>query len=227
MGDQSDSSLLSYQVYAYLKRLGYTLVRARPIPGVERPPPDRPFSLYYATRDALSLPLITIRDSLLRFIQSLRAFVTSTLAKNVRLIATRTVGSREGKFASLVSGRRWANYGGLSLLFFFFAILSISYSLYSRSIDQLFSRLQIIPTGHDTPLPRSALPQTPSLLTPLIPSPHPSHTLPPASTSTEPLKELQDLEQYPYQPFFHMYKPVTKYKKSNPPPPDFRIVVVK
>ena len=85
----------------------------------------------------------------------------------------------------------------------------------------------MIPTGHDKPLTRSALPHTPSLLTPLVPSPHPSHTLSPLSTSTEPSREFQDLEHYPYQPFFHMYKPVTKYKKSNPPPPDFRIVVVK
>lgn len=85
----------------------------------------------------------------------------------------------------------------------------------------------MIPTGHDKPLPRSALRHTPSLLTPLVPSPHPSHTLSPLSTSTEPSREFQDLEHCPYQPFFHMYKPVTKYKKSNPPPPDFRIVVVK
>ncbi|GAA5995551.1 hypothetical protein JCM5350_004034 [Sporobolomyces pararoseus] len=191
-----------YQVYAFLKRLGYTLVRARPIPGTERPPPDRPFSLYYTVRDTLSLYFAQIRESLLRIVHSLRTYVTNTLANNVRLVATRVVGSREGRFASLVSGRRWANY------------------------DQLFSRLQIIPTGHDSPLPRPTLPRTASVLTPLVPSPTPSHTLPPLATSTEPPRDLQDLEQFPYQPFFHMYKPISKYKKSSPPPPDFRIVVI-
>lgn len=30
----------------------------------------------------------------------------------------------------------------------------------------------------------------------------------------------------PYDVFFHVYKPVTKFKKSNPPEPDFRIAVI-
>lgn len=38
---------------------------------------------------------------------------------------------------------------------------------------------------------------------------------------------LPDLQQYPYQTFFNIYKPVTKYRKSAPPPPDFRVVVIK
>lgn len=31
----------------------------------------------------------------------------------------------------------------------------------------------------------------------------------------------------PYQVFFNVYKPVTKYKKTNPPPPDFRIGAIR
>ncbi|GAA5944322.1 tRNA splicing endonuclease subunit SEN54 [Sporobolomyces koalae] len=191
-----------YQVYAFLKRLGYTLVRARPIPGTEKPPPDRPFSLYYETRDLLHARYHALRNAIAQLVQAARKLIANTLANHVRLVATRAVGGREGRFVSLVAGRRWANY------------------------DQIFSKLQIIPTGHDAPLPRPTLAQTPSVLTPLTPSPEPSHTLTPPAMSQEPKRELQDLEAYPYQPFFHMYKPITKYKKSAPPPPDFRIVVV-
>ena len=31
----------------------------------------------------------------------------------------------------------------------------------------------------------------------------------------------------PYQVFFHVYKPVTKFRKSDPPEPDFLIAVIK
>ncbi|GAA6025129.1 hypothetical protein JCM11491_004398 [Sporobolomyces phaffii] len=194
-----------YQVYAFLKRLGYTLVRARPIPGTEKPPPDRPFSLYYTIRDFLSHRFHHLRDSILRLAHSLRTLARSTLARRVRLVVTRTVGGKEGRFASLASGRRWANY------------------------DQIFSQLQIIPTGHDAPLPRAPLAHTPSVLNPLTPSPAPSHTLALTASSVpagEPKRNLEDLERYPYQPFYHIYKPVSKYKKSCPPPPDFRLVIV-
>jgi tRNA-splicing endonuclease subunit Sen54 len=103
------------QVYAFLKRLGYTLVRARPIPGIERPVPERPFSLYYTLRDTISDQYLRLRDALFRLAQTLHSLVTDTLAKRVRLVATRIVGRQEGRFASLVAGRRWANYGELNL----------------------------------------------------------------------------------------------------------------
>lgn len=86
----------------------------------------------------------------------------------------------------------------------------------ARIADQIFSRLAIIPSGHDRPLSRGPLPHTPSVFTPL--SPVPDNCKP---------KDLPPLEQYPYQPFFHIYKPVTKYKKSDPPEPDFKMVVIK
>ncbi|GAA6060169.1 hypothetical protein JCM10212_005170 [Sporobolomyces blumeae] len=191
-----------YQVYAFLKRLGYVLVRARPLPDVEKLPPKRPFSLYYTIRDALLVPLNYLRTLYSRIIESVAKVRKELWVKQIRLFVTRSVGRNEGRTASLAAGRRWATF------------------------DQIFARLQIIPTGHDRPLPRSSLPHTPSVLTPLTPAPCPSHTLPRPATSLEPERELQDLERYPYQPFFHVYKPVTKYKKSAPPPPDFRLVVV-
>lgn len=71
----------------------------------------------------------------------------------------------------------------------------------------------MIPTGQDLPLPREAVPHVPSKLVPLHPvAAHPS---------------LPSLETNPYQPFYHIYKPSTKFKKSAPGPPDFRLVVIK
>lgn len=85
----------------------------------------------------------------------------------------------------------------------------------STSIDQIFGRLQIIPTGHDAALPRASIPRKANVLAPLVPNP-----------SAEPSK-LPRLVDHPYQTFFNVYKPVTKYRKTAPPPPDFQLVIVK
>lgn len=84
----------------------------------------------------------------------------------------------------------------------------------------MFAHLQIIPSGHDRPLPRGPLPHSPSTLTPLDK---------PVQSADEPsaVSQLPSLQEYPYQTFYHVYKPVTKYKKSDPPEPDFRLVIVK
>ncbi|BGP43067.1 tRNA-splicing endonuclease subunit sen54 [Rhodotorula kratochvilovae] len=182
-----------YQVYAFLRRLGYVLTRARPIAGTERPVFVKPTPLYRTILDFLSLPFLSTRDLLLRLAHSLQALVGSApaTAKRIRLHVTRAVGKKEGQFSCLVAGRRWTTY------------------------DQIFSRLQIIPSGHDRALPRGPLPHTPSVFTPLAPVPEASKA-----------HDLPSLEEYPFQPFFHVYKPVTKYKKSTPPAPDFKLVVI-
>jgi tRNA-splicing endonuclease subunit Sen54 len=41
-----------------------------------------------------------------------------------------------------------------------------------------------------------------------------------------PTSDLPSLETHPYQEFFHIYKPINKYRKSDPGPPDFRLVVI-
>ncbi|KAI5475801.1 hypothetical protein MNV49_000812 [Pseudohyphozyma bogoriensis] len=80
--------------------------------------------------------------------------------------------------------------------------------------DKIFGHFQIIPSGYDKLLPRGPEPHASSVLEPLIPTTAPS------------IEGLPDLEQHPYQTFFHVYKPVTKYRKTAPPPPDFRLVVI-
>lgn len=88
-------------------------------------------------------------------------------------------------------------------------------TIFSHLPDRIFRHLQLIPTGHDRDLGQSSAPHQPSALTPLS-------SVPPHAAAL-----LPDTQEYPYQTFFNIYKPVTKYRKSAPPPPDFRIVVIK
>ncbi|GAA5995244.1 tRNA splicing endonuclease subunit SEN54 [Rhodotorula paludigena] len=185
-----------YQVYAFLRRLGYVVTRARPIPGTERKPaPVKPAPLYRTLLDALVVPFLSAQALVHSLVRRLVALVKGrkggSAPKRLRLGTTRRVGSQEGRYDYLAAGGRWTTY------------------------DKIFSRLQIIPSGHDRPLPRGPLPHAPSVFTPLAPVPTAAQA-----------PDLPDLELHPYQPFFHVYKPVTKYKKSAPPPPDFKLVVI-
>jgi len=207
------------QVYAFLRRLGYVLTRARPIAGTERPVFVKPTPLYRTVLDYLSLPFLSTRDLLLRLVNAAKALTRDSpnTAKRIRLHVTRAIGRREGQSSCLVAGGRWTSYGALLLLPRLHArSLDAVLTSNSTSTDQIFSRLQVIPSGHDRPLPRGPLPHPPSVLNPLSPVPEASRA-----------KNLPSLEEYPFQPFFHVYKPVTKYKKSSPPPPDFKLVVIK
>lgn len=67
-----------------------------------------------------------------------------------------------------------------------------------RHTDRLFSALAIIPTGHDLPLAADQ----------------------PATLPKAPLDE-------PYRIFFHVYKPITRFPKTAPPPPDYYIAIIK
>lgn len=77
----------------------------------------------------------------------------------------------------------------------------------------MFSHLQIVPAGHDRPLParlsHTSSPREDGVLAP--------STLTPAGES-EPVE--------PYEIFFYLYKPNAKFKKSAPPEPQFQLCVV-
>ncbi|GAA5990847.1 hypothetical protein JCM11641_000847 [Rhodosporidiobolus odoratus] len=188
-----------YQVYAYLRRLGYVITRARPIPGTSRPvylPP--PPSFYLRFLSILTHPAYFVRDALIRLYREGRLAISSLVLgtektlKKIKWSETRKLGKNEGRWESLVAGGRWTSY------------------------DQIFSRLQLIPTCalHTPSRPlRAPIPRTPSVSTPI------------ASSSTTEEGQLS-FEEYPYQVFYHVYKPVTKYKKNNPPEPDFRLLIV-
>ncbi|GAA6023771.1 hypothetical protein JCM10207_001187 [Rhodosporidiobolus poonsookiae] len=202
---QDDLTPEKYQVYAFLRRLGYVVVRARPVPGTSRPiytPPPPPFYLRFLA--LLARPFLALRDGLVRAARDMQLALRVAGAvlnrqqgegrKRVRWSTTRVLGKDQGRYRSLASGGRWTSY------------------------DQIFSRLQIIPaTGlHSSSSPlRAPLPHAPSPLSPVA-----------SSTTTSADAGLPSFDEYPYQPFWHVYKPVTKYKKNNPPEPDFRLVVV-
>ncbi|SNX87688.1 uncharacterized protein MEPE_06398 [Melanopsichium pennsylvanicum] len=97
------------------------------------------------------------------------------------------------------------------------------------SHDAVFSSLQIVPSGHDFWLPSSS-PSSISTTT---------HTTALSSTSTnatslqskESLSVLnepgsQTREANKLKPFYYAYRPATQYRKSHPPPPEFRIVIL-
>ncbi|GAA5895433.1 hypothetical protein JCM6882_006249 [Rhodosporidiobolus microsporus] len=208
---QYDLTPERYQVYAFLRRLGYIVTRALPIPGTSRPvwtPPPPP--LYLRLLHLLTHPLFALRDSLVRAVSEVQVRARRAIearknedakgqkvVKRIQWAETRRPGKSEGRYESLVAGARWTSY------------------------DQIFSRLQIIPTcaPHTPSRPlRAPLPHTPSPLTPLRPKP---------ADQTVGLEGTEgNWAEYPYQTFYHVYKPATKYKKNNPPPPDFRLVIV-
>ncbi|BGP57769.1 tRNA-splicing endonuclease subunit sen54 [Rhodotorula sphaerocarpa] len=181
-----------YQVYAFLRRLGYVVVRARSIAGAERAVTTKRLPLYRILIDTALRPLHSLRESILRLAATLRSWFSGSTVQQVRQIVTRSLKRAEGQASSLLSGRRWTSY------------------------DKMFAHLQVIPSGHDRPLPRGPLPHQPSVLTPLDKR----------TGSEAPADRLPSYQEQPYQTFFHVYKPVTKYKKSDPPEPDFRLVVI-
>ncbi|GAA5826792.1 hypothetical protein JCM11251_002895 [Rhodosporidiobolus azoricus] len=208
---QYDLTPERYQVYAFLRRLGYIVTRALPIPGTSRPvwtPPPEPF--YYRLLKLFTHPLFTLRDVLLRAMREVQLKATrlveqkkedekgKKVVKKIEWAQTRRLSGKDGRYESLVAGGRWTTYG------------------------QIFSRLQIIPScaPHTATRPlRAPLPHTPSPLTPLVPKP--------ADQTADYQNWMEgNWAEYPYQVFFHVYKPATKFKKNNPPPPDFRLVVV-
>ncbi|POY74704.1 hypothetical protein BMF94_2179 [Rhodotorula taiwanensis] len=184
-----------YQVYAFLRRLGYVVIRARPVTGAERIVTTKKLPLYRILINSALRPLVRLRDSVLRLASTLRSYLVGSHVQRIRYSVTRALRQGEGRLSGLLGGRGWASY------------------------DSMFAHLQIIPSGHDRPLPRGPLPHSPSTLTPLDK---------PVQSADEPsaVSQLPSLQEYPYQTFYHVYKPVTKYKKSDPPEPDFRLVIV-
>ncbi|KAJ9475275.1 tRNA-splicing endonuclease subunit SEN54 [Pseudozyma hubeiensis] len=87
------------------------------------------------------------------------------------------------------------------------------------SYDAVFQSLQIVPSGHDFWLPSSD--ESPTTAAP---------TSPPAASDTIKLP-LSNPVQRPsspdhLRPFYYAWRPATMYRKSHPPPPEFRIVIL-
>lgn len=175
-------------MYASLKRLGYSVLRANNTTSEELHTPSSSFErLTRILKTHLLYPLRLLVRHLQYFVAKTR-ICDSPQATFARLgrMHRRSLRPSSPRMTSLLSDTRWRNYGELPLL-------KVCMGLSEPPADQAFSSLQIIPAGR--------------------------------TKSDYIAKPLPHNE--PYQIFWHVYKPTTKFKKSAPPPPDFYVAVVK
>ncbi|SAM84993.1 uncharacterized protein UBRO_07557 [Ustilago bromivora] len=203
----------AYLVYAYLKRLGYVVQRAKVVDAVRSAPvsanvmarkrhvksqgvvadPERP------------LKLVTIWDVLLyipRRLAQLGGDAMGTLFRLLQWVWRRTM----ARFMANIAARVARGRGSARSLRFNLGLDAAKGGQDGRrflgekgnvrwdSYDAVFSSLQIVPSGHDFVLPNSTTTTT---------------------TTTTTLR-----------PFYYAYRPATLYRKSHPPPPEFRIVIL-
>lgn len=180
-----------YQLYAYLRRLGYVVQRKstydkihatalskRDVANKEREietkgiiaDPRRPLKLV-TIFDILLYPFRRFGQVLIGGGQSLNSLIPSL--DWLRKLVSRTSFTREqtnaGRGLLELGGRRWDRY------------------------EQIFDRLQIVPSGHD-------------------------------HTSTQ-RRVLQKNDEVP-EIFYYAWRPATRYKKTDPPLPEYRIAIV-
>lgn len=82
------------------------------------------------------------------------------------------------------------------------------------SYDQVFSALQIIPSGHDSSIQSSKH------------SIHAATRPNPASSSASPVTTVDASSKNDFLPFFYAWRPATNFRKTHPPLPEFRISIV-
>lgn len=231
----------AYLIYAYLKRLGYVVQRARVVDAVRAAPVSAsalakktaPFSQNLAKAEGIiadpqrPLRLVTILDVLLyvprriaqlggdaarAVVRWVQAAWRRTVAKWITIIAsaaTKAIGSRKGATGSAGSlglglglgkredGRRFLGEKG-----------NVEWDSY----DAVFRSMQIVPSGHDFWLPSS---------TSSTPTPEEATSTVKLAPPTKPVDESEGLK-----PYYYAYRPATLYRKSHPPPPEFRIVIL-
>jgi tRNA-splicing endonuclease subunit Sen54 len=182
-----------YQLYAYLKRLGYVIQRKsiadslRSAAALRRgvkatdgsidtqgiiADPQHPLRLV-TMFDLLLYPLRRISQMCLYGLQHLSSSLHDALQwlRNCVSRSSATVTSSDGAGRGLlgIGGKKWGRY------------------------DEVFNRLRIVPSGH-------------------------SHHLPsrPKAQSNDEVPEI----------FFYAWRPATRFKKTDPPLPEYRIAVV-
>ncbi|PWY96953.1 hypothetical protein BCV70DRAFT_203296 [Testicularia cyperi] len=236
--DKNHLSREKYLVYAYLKRLGYVVQRASVVDAIRAAPlssamlarsaagsksktnlndatqaqtrgiiadPQRPIRLVKIWDLLLYIPRRVAQlggdavEWLLRRISAVSARIGAALARLVNSVASRSI---HGPSAATLLGGAARNRGLLG-------------SPKWDSYDAVFRSLQIVPSGHDFFLPpqQSSRPASISDTVTLQARPPPPH-----GPSSDTLAELE--------PFYYAWRPATVYRKSHPPTPEFRIVVV-
>ncbi|KAE8215653.1 hypothetical protein CF327_g1080 [Tilletia walkeri] len=210
----------AYGVYSYLRRLGYVVHRARDVDlirsrAAEKGKAERARSADIDDDEEVGvegivadperpLRLVTIWDILLylprRLFQlgrNVGAWVGG-LARAAVLWLAGVVRRVVGSVSSKMFGRSTGLGAAKGSDGRGSGLLGIGGRTFS-DFDSVFSELRIVPTGHDRPLPPR--PQTTSI--------------PPSPASNPP----------PFEPFFYAWRPAGQFRKSHPPPPEFRIAI--
>ncbi|KAK0564396.1 tRNA-splicing endonuclease subunit sen54 [Tilletia horrida] len=220
----------AYGVYAYLRRLGYVVHRAsvidqiraraaekakadREAGGAEADDeevqtegivadPDRPLRLVTIWDILLYVPrrLFQLGGDAIRWMGSWTRAIAAWLARIVGrvvggLSASASFFSRSTGLGSSGLKRGPSAPGGL---------LGIGGSTFA-DFDSAFSKLQIVPSGHDLPLPSA-----------------PSSTA--ARDEVAPSLSRQPAPP-PFDIFFYAWRPATQFRKTYPPPAEFRIAI--
>ena len=250
ISDDAPLTRESYLIYAYLKRLGYVVQRASIVDAVRAAPlsastlakKNQSQSSSQSASKAVDaqgvvadpqrpIKLVTVWDVLLyipRRIAQLAGDAASTLARWVQSMwhkiigrfihllgaaATKVLGStRRTNVASLGMGLglRGRNDGR--------RFLGEKGNVAWDSYDAVFSSLQVIPSSHDF----------------WVPSPASSQVAPTSAAqlnqeATSVVQQRPGSEARPddgLKPFYYAWRPATLYRKSHPPPPEFRIVIL-
>ncbi|SPO30226.1 uncharacterized protein UTRI_05690 [Ustilago trichophora] len=228
----------AYLIYAYLKRLGYVVQRASIVDAIRAAPISasalaKKNQSHSLTQDQMKsegviadperpIKLVTIWDALLyipRRIAQLGGDAARTVFRWMQWIWRKTVARAIAMIAAtatrVLRSRTSATAGSLGLGLALSAredgrrFLGEKGAVGWDSYDAVFSSLQIVPSGHDFWLPSTSS----------------SSTAEAASTIQQPL-ESESRPDSNLGPFYYAWRPATLYRKSHPPPPEFRIVIL-
>ncbi|TKY90255.1 hypothetical protein EX895_000253 [Sporisorium graminicola] len=243
----------AYLIYAYLKRLGYVVQRASIVDAV-RAAPISASALAKKNNNQTSLvstpaqnvaaegiiadpqrpiKLTTILDVLLyipRRIIQLAGDGMRALAKRVQWVWGKTVGrliAMIGIAATRLLSDKAAKRATVGSLGLGLGLRSAQQQDGRRflgdkgavewdSYDAVFSSLQIVPSGHDFWLPSDSSP----------PKHQSTAAVAASETIQHPPESLSRPRNTSLQPFYYAWRPATLYRKSHPPPPEFRIVIL-
>lgn len=197
----------AYLIYAHLKRLGYVVQRASIVDAVRAAPipPSKARAQGIVADPQRPIKLVTLWDVLLyvpRRIAQLGADAARAVARWMQHAWRNTIGRVlaliAARFARIATrGSRKPGAVGLSLGLGGYDDVRrfLPHTALWTSYDDVFTSMQMVPSGHDFTLPLTPNPTAAS-------------------------------EEAGMKPFYYAWRPATVYRKSHPPAPEFRIVIL-
>lgn len=256
VGERAEEEPLTreaYLIYAYLKRLGYVVQRASIVDAVRAAPisasalakknsgcvpfdgkakadgiiadPDRPIKLVTILDIFLYIPRRVMQlagDAASAVARWLHKLWQNTVAKVIASVSAATRKALGGGAASR------ANVGSLGLGLGLGAgqhdgrrFLGEKGAVKWDSYDAVFTSMQIVPSGHDFWLPSDSSPTSTSKV-----QQDATLTAPPHASIQQTIGSEARPNNEHLKPFYYAWRPATLYRKSHPPPPEFRIVIL-